>query len=195
MSKIIEGVKNDVEEIKRLILEKIEEHIAHLEKKFSKNSSLLQLELQIRKDINDYGRILLEKMLPVIYGDGYYGSSVIEADEETKEPIHYSCMLKKHTRPLKTIFGEIKVTRAYYQKDEDGSSIGLMDKRLNIHSHKVSPAIRYYSNLLGITTSYSEGKETFAKFLGISISSKDIDNFTQSKASAVASHFEPKFQT
>jgi hypothetical protein len=185
-------VNIDIEEIKLLISKKVEEHVAHLEKKFTENSSLLQLELQIKKYLNEHGKILLEKVIPIIYGKGYYGSSVKEKDEETGESIHYSCMLKKHTRALKTIFGDIKITRAYYQKDEDGSSIGLLDKRLDIHLHKVSPAVRYYSNLFGITTSYAEGKETFHKLLGISISSKEIDNFTQDKASVVASHFEKR---
>lgn len=187
-----ELTKKEVEELKKWMLEMVDEHVRYLSKEFDPSSSLLKLELQIKKFTNDYGRILLEKAIPMTYGDGYYGAKVEETDEETKKPVHYSCMVRENTRPLKTIFGKIAIKRAYYQQDENGSSLGLLDKKLDIHKHNVSPGIRYYSDLFGITTSYREGRETIAKSLGIDICTKDLDIFTQEKASEIASHFEER---
>lgn len=187
-------IKKEVEKIKKLMLEQVDKHVRYLEKKFNSFSSFLEVELQIKKLTNDYGKILLEKMIPIIYGNGYYGSTVVEHDKETEKDVHYSCMLRKHTRPLKTVFGKISVTRAYYQRDEDGTSLGLLDKKLEIHKHVVSPAVRYYSNLYGITTSYREGKEIFTKSLGTNICSKDLDIFTQDKAQEVTKYFVNRIQ-
>lgn len=187
-----EHAKKEAEELKRRMMEMVDEHLHYLANKFDSSFSLLELELQIKKFTNDYGRILLQKAIPMVYGNGYYGPKVEESDEETKKPVHYSCMARKDTRPLKTIFGSIIITRAYYKQDENGSYLGLLDKKLDIHKHTVSPGVRYYSDLFGITTSYREGKETFTKSLGIDICDKDLDIFTQEKAVEIANHFEER---
>jgi len=182
----------DLEEIKQLMLSKVDEHIEFLRQNFNEKSSLINFELQIKKDINEYGRILFEKLFPVIYGDGYFGSKVDEIDVESQEKETFSCVIRQHPRELKTIFGPIKVNRAYYQHDQTGSSLGLLDKKLGFHNTKVTPAVKYYANLLGITTSFKEGEDLFQKFMGARVSKKDIDRFTEEKATEIVNHFEDR---
>lgn len=182
----------DVEEIKQLMLSKVDEHIEFFRNKFNEESSLLEFELQIRKDINEYGRILFEKLFPTIFGDGYFGSKVEEIDKESQEKDTFSCVIRSHKRELKTIFGPINIVRAYYQHDQTGSSLGLLDRKLGFHNTKVSPAVKYYSNLLGINTSFSEGESLFEKFMGAKVSGRDINRFTEEKAVEVVEHFEKR---
>lgn len=188
-------MNSEVQEIREMLLTHIDEHLSFLMSKFDQHSSLLEVELQIKRDLNEYGKILLEKLFPIIYGDGYYGSVVEEKDpDESGEPYFFSCVLRKQTRALKTIFGDIKITRAYYQDDQTGGSIGLLDRNVGIHNKKISPAVRYYAGLLGITTSYSEAEDQFLRFTGIQVSRKDIDLFTQEKANEVTAHFSERIQ-
>ena len=83
MNQIKEQVAADLEEIQTLIRNQLDDHIAQLERRFKESSSFLEFELQIKKFTNDYGRILLEQMIPKIFGSGYYGPKVEEVDEET----------------------------------------------------------------------------------------------------------------
>jgi len=184
----------EVEEIKELLLSKIDEHVAFLKKTFDKNSSLLQFELQLKKDLNEYGRILFEKMFPVIFGDGYEGSKVVKYDKDYQEDHTYSCVIRHHPRTLKSIFGEVKVIRAYYQDDQTGGSLGLLDRTLDFQARIVTPGVRYFAGLLGITTSYKEGEDIFKKFMGVSICSKDIDSFTTEKAKEIKRHFNKRIE-
>lgn len=182
----------EVKEIKDLILSKIDEQVSFLKDRFRNDGSLLEFELQIKKDLNEYGRILFEKMFPVIFGDGYQGSKVEEYNEEEKEMDTFSCMIRSGKRPLKTLFGTVHISRAVYQYDRDGSSVSLLDRSLDIHRRKISPAVRYYADLLGITTSYSEGENIFRIFTGVTILEKDIDRFTEEKAGEIIDYFSER---
>jgi hypothetical protein len=187
-------MNSEVEEIKKLVCSKIDEHISFMKRQFDEETSLLEYELQIKKNLNEYGLILFEKMFPIVFGDGYYGSKVEEWNEEEQENDTYSCMLRSAKRQLKTLFGKADIYRSVYQYDQEGSSISLLDRKLDIHRHKISPAVRYYADLLGITTSYSEGEDLFKRFTATSISERDIDRFTESKAQEIVKKFSKRIE-
>lgn len=184
----------ELEEIKELLLSKIDQQITFMKDNFNGDSLLLEFELQIKKDLNEYGKILFEKMFPVIFGDGYEGSKVDQYDPEYQENHTYSCVIRQHPRTLKSIFGNVKIIRAYYQDDMTGGSLGLLDRKLGFQARTVTPGVRYFATHLGITTSYKEGEDVFRKFLGVPICSKDIDSFTSEKSREIKKHFNKRIE-
>lgn len=170
-------MNKEVEDLKLLLASEVDKQLNALLDFNIKQSSFLEFELQIQKNIKEFGRLILEKMIPLVYGDGYKGSKVNVSEEET-----YSCVLRKNPRNLKTIFGSIKIVRAYYQFDQSGASLGLLDKDLQIHNYKISPALRYFAGLTGTVTTFREAADILQRLNGIRLSSSEIDVLTEEKA-------------
>jgi len=170
-------MNEEIEKVKEFLITEVDRQLNSLLEFNTNQSSLLEFELTIQKNIKELGRIILERMIPAVFGDGYEGTHVEESEEET-----YSCVLRKNKRALKTIFGNIEIIRAYYQNDQDGSSLGLLDKKLEIHNYKISPALRYFAGLMGTVTTFREGADILKRINGITISSSEIDVLTEEKA-------------
>ena len=99
-------LKRDNAELERIcekIKTKAKEQLSKILSFQKNNRSFIELELEVCRNLNEVGAIILEESIPLIYGDGYKGSSV-EVDEET----HYSCVARKRVRGLTTAFGKIK---------------------------------------------------------------------------------------
>jgi hypothetical protein len=184
-------IKNDVslevKKIESLLKNEIHEKLLNLMQFNIEKNNFLEFELTIYKKVIEIGRSILENTIPLIYGDGYKGSKVVIDSEES-----YSCVLRKNPRNLKTIFGNIKLTRAYYQYDQTGGSLGLLDKEIDIHNYKTSPALRYYAGLTGTITSFREASDVLKRLNGINLSSTEIDVLTESKAKEVQDKYAQK---
>lgn len=170
-------MNKEIEAVKELLSSEVERQLLFLVQFDTKERTFLEFELEVQKSIREVGRTILEKMIPVVYGDGYKGSRVKISDEET-----YSCVLRSNTRNLKTIFGNIVIRRAYYQFDQTGVSIGLLDKDLDIHNYKISPVLRYFAGLTGTVTTFREASDLLQRLNGINLSSSEIDVLTEEKA-------------
>lgn len=180
-------MNKDIETITEFLKIEIQKQLLFLVDFNKKERTFLEFELEIQKSIKELGRSILEKMIPIVYGNGYEGSKVKISDEET-----YSCVLRCNPRNLKTIFGNIVIKRAYYQFDQDGSSLGLLDKRLDIHGYKISPALRYFAGLTGTVTTFREASDILQRLNGISLSSSEIDILTEQKANEAYKFHEEK---
>ncbi len=115
------------------------------------NASFIELELQICKSLNEIGAILLEQLVPLKYGDGYKGPKV-NIDEETT----YSCIAKDRPRGLLTAFGKITIHRAAYTEFHSGGLKSFIDEALDIENKRISPLVRYWSDLLGAAQSFDD---------------------------------------
>jgi hypothetical protein len=139
------------------------------------NSSFIELELKICKSLNELGAIILEQIIPLIYGDGYNGPAV-EIDEETA----YNCVARARGRGLVTAFGKINISRAVYTEFHSGGTKSFVDEALDIEDKRKSPLVRYWSDLLGTVAPFEEAKSTLEKIRGIHISTKQIELSTES---------------
>ncbi len=165
----------EVEKISEMIMIRAKEQLTRLLDFQKENSSFIELELKICKNLNELGAIIIEQMIPLIYGDGYKGSRV-EIDEET----HYSCVARMRERGLTTAFGDIKINRAVYTEFHSGGMKSFIDDELDIEDKRKSPLIRYWSDLLGTVAPFDEAASTLEKIRGIHISKRQIELSTES---------------
>lgn len=173
-------MNKEVETVRELLCSEIEKQLLFLVQFNAKEQPFLEFELEVQKSMREIGRSVLEKMIPIVYGDGYKGAQVKISEEET-----YSCVLRSNPRNLKTIFGNIVIRRAYYQFDQTGGSVGLLDKELGIHNYRISPALRYFAGLTGTVTTFREASDLLQRLNGITLSSSEIDVLTEEKANEV----------
>lgn len=139
------------------------------------NSSFIELELRICKSMDELGAIILEALIPLIYGDGYNGSTV-EMDEETT----YNCVARNRERGLVTAFGKINISRAVYTEFHSGGIKSFVDEALDIENKRKSPLVRYWSDLLGTAQPFDEAASTLKKIRGIHLSKRQIELSTES---------------
>lgn len=165
----------EAENISKMIMIKLKEQLINLLNFKKENSSFIELELKICKNLNDLGAIILEQIIPLIYGDGYRGPSV-EINEETL----YNCLARIRQRGLTTAFGKIKINRAVYTEFHSGGIKSFVDEEIGIEGKRKSPLVRYWSDLLGTVAPFDEAKTTLEKIRGISISAKQIEISTES---------------
>lgn len=187
--KIKENISLEIKKLESVLQNEIHDKLLSLLQFNTEKNNFLEFELSIYKKVIELGKTILENTIPLIYGDGYMGSKVIISEEET-----YSCVLRKNPRTLKTIFGDINMTRAYYQYDQTGGSLGLLDQKMDIHTYKTSPALRYYAGLTGTITSFREASDVLKRLNGIKLSSTEIDTLTESKAKEVQNQFSARIK-
>jgi len=176
----------EADKISEMIKSKAKEQIKNLLNFDRENSNFIELELSICKNLNELGAIILEQLIPLVYGDGYKGSQV-EVNEET----HYNCVARARARGLVTAFGKIKLSRAVYTEFHSGGIKSFVDEELNIEDKRKSPLVRYWSDLLGTVAPFDEAKSTLEKIRGISISAKQIELSTESLGKKITlKHYE-----
>jgi hypothetical protein len=183
-------IQEEIKKIELQLQDEVKKQLAELLAFDNQDRPFLEFELEIQKQSMELGRIILEKMIPLVYGDGYCGSKVVRSEEET-----YSCVLRKNPRKLKTVFGTIQITRAYYQRDESGGSLGLLDQELDIHNYMISPAVRYVAGLTGTVTSFREASDILQRTTGLRLSSSELDIVTETKAEEIAARAAEKVRS
>ena len=166
---------SEVELVSEMIRTKAKEQIEGLLNFKRENASFIELELRVCKNLNELGTIILENIIPLVYGDGYKGPKV-EANEETI----YNCVAKARERGLITAFGRISIKRAVYTEFHSGGIKSFLDEALDIEDKRKSPLVRYWSDLLGTVAPFDEAKSTLEKIRGISISATQIELSTES---------------
>lgn len=150
------------------------------------NSSFIELELMICKNLNEIGTIILEMIIPLIYGNGYKGST-LEIDEKTL----YNCVARERSRGLMTAFGKISINRAIYTEFHSGGIKSFVDEALDIEDKRKSPLVRYWSTLLGTVAPFDEAQSILEKIRGIHISTKEVQLSTESLGAKITkSHDE-----
>ena len=165
----------EIEKIANMIRSKAREQLIGLLNFNKENASFIELELKICKNLNEIGAIILEQLVPLRYGDGYKGSKV-NIDEETI----YSCIAKDRPRGLLTAFGKITIHRAAYTEFHSGGLKSFIDEALDIENKRISPLVRYWSDLLGTTQPFDEAASTLLKIRGIDLSKTQIELSTES---------------
>ena len=134
--KIIEEVSSKIKSI-------VKEQLISLSKLNLNRNTFCEVELHIRKNVQEIGRELLEQSIPLLYGDGYIGTKFKnDLNEEC------TCVLRDNKRTFLSTFGKIEFSRACYLNTVEGTSFSLMDSKLDIQNKvKTSPALRYFSGL------------------------------------------------
>jgi len=166
---------SEAERISELIKIKAKEQLLSLLNFQKENSSFIELELKICKNLNELGAIVLEQLIPLIYGDGYRGSSI-----EINEEMQYNCVARVRERGLTSAFGNIKINRSVYTEFYSGGIKSFIDEELDIEDKRKSPLVRYWSNLLGAVAPFDEANSTLEKIRGIRVSAKQIEISTES---------------
>lgn len=172
--KYLEKNNEELEKISEWIKVKAKKQLLGLMNFKEKNRTLIELELEICKNLNELGAFILEEIIPLAYGDGYKGSRV-EIDDE----IVYSCVAKKRERGLATAFGKINIIRAIYTEYNSGGIKSFLDEELDIEDKKKCPLVRYWSDLLGTVAPFDEARNTLSKIRGITLSTKQVELSTE----------------
>lgn len=173
-TELIEKTKSEIEAI---ALRQLQELV-----RWNPDRNFIEIELEICKRLNEIGAVLLERLIPFLYGDGYLGSRV-ELDFEEKES--FRCEVISRERSLNTVFGKIKISRAIYSEYHSGSIVSFLDERLGIDNKRICPLITYWSNLLGTIAPFDEAADVLNKIRGIEISSKQVELSTESSAKEI----------
>lgn len=146
------------------------------------NDPFINLELSLFEKMKDVAREALERLVPELYGDGYYGGTVKYHDGNI-----YQCQIRSHDKPLSTVFGKINIKRAYYEDKYHGTSIGLLDKKLDIAGERFSPLLRYWITIFGTVVPFNEAHNLIQKITLEKISTKKIERLTESVADEIMS--------
>ena len=181
-----ELIEKTKQEIKLIVNNQLKDLI-----RWDPDRKFIELELEICKRLNEIGAKLLESLIPKIYGDGYIGSRKdINIDSENPiERISYRCESRSKTRRLRTVFGEIKISRAMYSELFSGGYKSFLDERMDIENKKICPLIEYWSDLLGTIAPFDEASDILNKIRGIDISTKQVEISTeQTGAEITKSH-------
>ena len=155
--------------------------------KWDTNRSFIELELEICKRVNKIGAVLLERLIPFLYGDGYEGSRL-----DFEDKLSYRCEVIGKERRLRTVFGDIRISRAVYSECYSGSYLSFLDERLGIHQKRICPLLTYWSNLMGTIAPFDEAADILNKIRGIEISSKQIELSTENMARKITRIQESK---
>lgn len=178
--KYLEKEKELIEKTKNQIKSIVEQQFKELIN-WDPNKEFIELELEICKRLNEIGAQLLESLIPKIYGDGYIGPRKdINIDSEyPEERTSYRCESRSRIRPLKTVFGDIKVSRAMYSEYFSGGYKSFLDEKLKIEGKRICPLIKYWTDLLGTIAPFDEAVDILNKIRGINVSTKQAQISTE----------------
>lgn len=176
---LIEKTKSEIELIARRQLQELV--------KWNPERNFIELELEICRRLNEIGALLLERLIPFLYGDGYEGARL-----DFEDKLSYRCEVMSKERKLRTVFGDIKISRAVYSEYYSGSYISFLDDRLNIDRKRTCPLLTYWSNLMGTIAPFDEAADILNKIRGIEISAKQIELSTESSAKDITGIQESK---
>lgn len=178
--KYLKKEKELIKEIKNSINLVIDKNLIELIK-FDNNNSFIEFELDICNRLNDIGKILIEKLIPKIYGDGYIGArkDININSEYPEDRRSYRCELRNKDRQLRTVFGDIIISRSVYSELYSGSYKSFLDEKLKIENSYIDPLIKYWSDLLGTIAPFEEASDILNKIRGIKISAKQIEKSTE----------------
>lgn len=187
--KIIKEHEVEVDKITELVKSRINAQLFELIDGFSSpEKPFIEFELTLMRNVFEIARICMEKLIPILYGTQYKGPTVRLGNETL------SCLNQNKSRNLKTIFGKIKIDRAYYHNESSGTGKSFLDERLDIEYKKICPTIRYWSNLLGVTMPFNEASTVLKKITGTTLSKSDIEAYTESLAQGVTRRHELEIQ-
>lgn len=157
--------------------------------KWDPDKNFIELELEICKRLNEIGAVLLERLIPFLYGDGYEGPRI---DLDFEEKHSYRIEVMKKERQLKTVFGNISISRAVYSEYYSGGYVSFLDERLGIDNKRLCPLLVYWSNLMGTIAPFDEAADVLNKIRGIEISAKQVELSTESSAKEMTKIQESK---
>lgn len=189
--KYLEKDKKVILKIKKEIESLAESQLRELIK-WDSNRSFIELELEICKRLDEIGANILERLIPVIYGNGYVGPTVNintnSKDDEDK--FSYQCEKLSKTRSLKTIFGKINITRAVYSELYSGGQKSFLDEKLRIENKRHCPLTTYWTDLLGTIAPFEEAANTLNEIRGINVSTKQVQLSTEASAKLITESHE-----
>ena len=134
------------------------------------DQELHQVEANILSLIMEMGQVFLREVI-ARQGDGFVGKSLIGEGVERR---HKG---KRETAYL-SIFGELKIERAYYWKADAGGACPL-DARLNLPSGKVSYFVQKLFQGRVTEGSYDEALRVMGEFFGLSLNKRTQEKLTR----------------
>lgn len=169
-------IEKTAQEIQIIVIKQLKELI-----KWDPSREFIELELDICCKLNEIGAKLLESFIPHIYGDGYIGPRKdIKIDSDNpEERTSYRCECRNKSRGLRTVFGNIVISRSVYSEYYSGGQKSFLDEKLRIENKKNDPLIKYWTDLLGTIAPFEEASDILNKVRGIKVSAKQAEISTE----------------
>ena len=168
------SIENELVNQKNLLAE-----IAQYVASDAQNQELHQVEEEILRQIMNLGQFLVREVI-ARRGDGYVGDTFDDNDVKRR----YKG--KRKTAYL-SVFGELKIERAYYWKAGAGGILPL-DSQLNLPASKVSYFVQKLFQGRVTEGSYDEALRVMAEFFGLPLNKRIQEKLTR-QASALRDEF------
>ena len=144
-----------------------------------------EVERELHGKLLNLGKLLLTSYVKK-EGDGYVGE---ELELESGGKVDY---LQNHARTYFSIFGKLKIDRAYYWAEGMGEGVFPLDERLSLPHRSYSYVLQEWAELLGTKTSFDEVTALLEKMLRINLSKRPLEVMSREIAKDVGDFYEEK---
>jgi hypothetical protein len=126
------------------------------------------LEALIKQKLDSLGRDVLED-LANSHANGYQGSSLVCKCGSVSRFVQY------RGKDVQTLYGWIRIERAYYHCSSCGSSTIPYDQASGLGSEQLSAALAYFCCLLAVDDSFAQTSRKVKSLLGRDVSARTIE--------------------
>jgi len=148
------------------ILDQMQELLKDEIKNFSGDFG--KLEQAVMAMMTSFGKGLLQRLVDKKL-NGYKGSSMAcECDSSMK-------FVQHRPRNIHSLFGWIKIERAYYHCRDCGASLAPYDKSSGLGSEQLSPGLAKACCLLAVDDSFAQTSQKLEELLGQKVSERTVE--------------------
>ena len=166
--------------------------LAQLEETFSEEIALVEQDLgSLEEMVVNKMRLLGQGLLQQLVNrkpNGYKGSSqVCKCGGSMK-------FIQHRKKDIHTLFGWIKISRAYYHCSDCGKSIFPYDVASGLGSEQLSPGLAKACSLLAVDNSFEQTSRKVDKLFGQNVSDTTIERVVQQVGSKALQHQDKTFE-
>ena len=145
-----------------------------------------ELEVRLQVDGRELLRRLLQDHLDLRAGREVRHAEVVGADGVARRAVESG-----HTRGLRTVFGEVTVTRKAYRKTEH-SNLCPADASLNLPAEKHSHGLRRLAAIESARSSFEEAADATERVTGQGLGKKQVELLAQRTAQDFEAFYEQR---